>query len=137
METSSCFREVYVQHKIMEQADSIWANLGREGSRGYFFLCGSKQPEKDVFAALIKIFETKGGALESISGSSSGSKVLRMMKRTRRWRACSWPGATPLGAIALGSCKLRSPKSTEPLKEAFFLQPTGGCQSQNRSKEEL
>lgn len=27
--------------------DSIWANLGREGSKGYFFLCGSKQPEKD------------------------------------------------------------------------------------------
>jgi len=54
-------QKVYVQHKIMEQADSIWANLGREGSKGYFFLCGSKQPEKDVFAALIKIFETKGG----------------------------------------------------------------------------
>ena len=54
-------QKVYVQHKIMEQADDIWANLGREGSRGYFFLCGSKQPEKDVFAALIKIFEMKGG----------------------------------------------------------------------------
>ena len=27
--------------------DDIWANLGREGSRGYFFLCGSKQPEKE------------------------------------------------------------------------------------------
>eukprot|EP00913_Durusdinium_trenchii_P021938 g20612.t1 len=54
-------QKVYVQHKIMEQADDIWANLGREGSRGFFFLCGSKQPEKDVFAALIQIFETKGG----------------------------------------------------------------------------
>eukprot|EP00438_Fugacium_kawagutii_P028507 Skav201407 [mRNA] locus=scaffold4679:15781:19286:- [translate_table: standard] len=55
---------VYVQHKIMEEAvrsllarpskysiedsDAIWANLGREGSKGYFFLCGSKQPEKDA-----------------------------------------------------------------------------------------
>lgn len=31
--------------------DSIWANLGREGSKGYFFLCGSKQPEKDKSVA--------------------------------------------------------------------------------------
>jgi len=53
--------KVYVQHKIMEEADHIWRELGREGSKGYFFLCGSKQPEKDVFAALLKIFETKGG----------------------------------------------------------------------------
>eukprot|EP00930_Biecheleria_cincta_P080629 TRINITY_DN68_c0_g1_i8.p1 TRINITY_DN68_c0_g1~~TRINITY_DN68_c0_g1_i8.p1 ORF type:complete len:484 (+),score=132.83 TRINITY_DN68_c0_g1_i8:74-1525(+) len=54
-------QKIYVQHKIMEEADSIWNELGREGSTGYFFLCGSKQPEKDVFAALLKIFETKGG----------------------------------------------------------------------------
>ncbi|CAE8591538.1 unnamed protein product [Polarella glacialis] len=53
--------KVYVQHKITEEAEHIWRELGREGSTGYFFLCGSKQPEKDVFAALLKIFETKGG----------------------------------------------------------------------------
>lgn len=53
--------KIYVQHKIAEEADSIWTNLGKEGSTGYFFLCGSKQPEKDVFAALLKIFQSKGG----------------------------------------------------------------------------
>ncbi|CAE7238260.1 MET10 [Symbiodinium pilosum] len=53
--------KVYVQHKIMEEAAAIWQHLGKEGSKGYFFLCGSKQPEKDVFAALVKIMETKGG----------------------------------------------------------------------------
>lgn len=52
--------KVYVQHKILEESDSIWNNLGKTGSTGYFFLCGSKQPEKDVFAALLKIFQDKG-----------------------------------------------------------------------------
>ena len=60
--------KVYVQHKIMEEAvlpqasaqlfsccakpsrlaeANIWQHLGKEGSNGFFFLCGSKQPEKD------------------------------------------------------------------------------------------
>lgn len=53
-------QKVYVQHKILEKADLIWEELGKEGSTGYFFLCGSKQPEKDVFAALMSIMESKG-----------------------------------------------------------------------------
>mmetsp|Transcript_52341 Transcript_52341/g.117868 ORF Transcript_52341/g.117868 Transcript_52341/m.117868 type:complete len:517 (-) Transcript_52341:135-1685(-) len=53
-------KKIYVQHKILEEADSIWQHLGAKGSKGYFFLCGSKQPEKDVFAALLEIFRTKG-----------------------------------------------------------------------------
>jgi len=53
-------KKIYVQHKIMEEADSIWNNLGAPGSKGYFFLCGSKQPEKDVYAALLGIFREKG-----------------------------------------------------------------------------
>jgi sulfite reductase (NADPH) flavoprotein alpha-component len=56
--------KIYVQHKIMEEADSIWEQLGKVGSTGYFFLCGSKQPEKDVFAALLSIMQTKGGMSE-------------------------------------------------------------------------
>ena len=51
---------MYVQHKITEEAENIWEHLGKRGSKGYFFLCGSKQPEKDVFAALIAIFKSKG-----------------------------------------------------------------------------
>lgn len=54
-------QKIYVQHKIMEEADSIWEHLGKEGSTGYFFLCGSKQPEKDVYKALTEIMKTKGG----------------------------------------------------------------------------
>lgn len=53
-------QKVYVQHKILEEAETIWKELGRPGSTGYFFLCGSKQPEKDVYAAILKIFETNG-----------------------------------------------------------------------------
>merc|ERR1719327_2077068 len=53
--------KVYVQHKIAEEAESIWEHLGKEGSKGYFFLCGSKQPEKDVYKALTEIMKTKGG----------------------------------------------------------------------------
>eukprot|EP00933_Yihiella_yeosuensis_P080613 TRINITY_DN94072_c0_g1_i1.p1 TRINITY_DN94072_c0_g1~~TRINITY_DN94072_c0_g1_i1.p1 ORF type:complete len:513 (+),score=138.50 TRINITY_DN94072_c0_g1_i1:209-1540(+) len=52
--------KVYVQHKIGEEAEHIWRELGAPGSKGYFFLCGSKQPEKDVFAAILKIFQEKG-----------------------------------------------------------------------------
>jgi len=58
-------KKVYVQHKITEEADSIWEHLGKNGSKGYFFLCGSKQPEKDVFAALMKIMQDKGGMNET------------------------------------------------------------------------
>jgi len=54
-------KKVYVQHKIMEEGQHIWRELGTEGSTGYFFLCGSKQPEKDVFAAIKKIFQEVGG----------------------------------------------------------------------------
>merc|ERR1740129_1361126 len=53
-------QKVYVQHKLLEEGDSIWQHLGKQGSRGHFFLCGSKQPEKDVFAAIISVFKTKG-----------------------------------------------------------------------------
>jgi len=54
-------KKVYVQNKINEQADTIWKLLGRPGSTGYFFLCGSKQPEKDVQTAILGIFQSKGG----------------------------------------------------------------------------
>jgi len=53
--------KVYVQHKIAQEAESIWNNFGKQGAPGYFFLCGSKQPEKDVYAALLAIFKKCGG----------------------------------------------------------------------------
>jgi len=58
-------KKVYVQNKIAEEADAIWEQLGKPGSTGYFFLCGSKQPEKDVFKTLLSIMQTKGGMTES------------------------------------------------------------------------
>jgi len=58
-------KKVYVQNKIGEEADAIWEELGKPGSTGYFFLCGSKQPEKDVFAMLLSIMQTKGGMTAS------------------------------------------------------------------------
>jgi len=53
-------KKVYVQHKIQEEEDDIWEHLGRPGSKGYFFLCGSKQPEKDVYKTLLGIMQSKG-----------------------------------------------------------------------------
>jgi sulfite reductase (NADPH) flavoprotein alpha-component len=57
-------KKIYVQHKIMEEKESIWQHLGREGSTGCFYLCGSKQPEKDVYKALTQIFMEKGNMSE-------------------------------------------------------------------------
>merc|ERR1719235_3026053 len=45
-------KKVYVQNKIKEEENDIWEHLGKPGSRGFFFLCGSKQPEKDVYKTL-------------------------------------------------------------------------------------
>jgi len=58
-------KKVYVQNKIQEEEDSIWEQLGRPGSRGFFFLCGSKQPEKDVYRTLLGIMQSKGGMTEA------------------------------------------------------------------------
>mmetsp|Transcript_12265 Transcript_12265/g.18584 ORF Transcript_12265/g.18584 Transcript_12265/m.18584 type:complete len:119 (+) Transcript_12265:2-358(+) len=58
-------QKVYVQHKIKEEENDIWEQLGKPGSTGYFFLCGSKQPEKDVYRTLIGIMQTKGNMTEA------------------------------------------------------------------------
>lgn len=58
-------KKVYVQNKIKEEEDSIWEHLGKPESKGYFFLCGSKQPEKDVYKTLLGIMQTKGGMSEA------------------------------------------------------------------------
>jgi len=58
-------KKVYVQHKIKEEEDTIWEQLGKPGSKGYFFLCGSKQPEKDVYKTLLGIMQSKGNMSES------------------------------------------------------------------------
>jgi len=54
-------KKVYVQHKLKEKASDIWQQLGPKGSTGHFYLCGSKQPEKDVFQTLLAIFQHAGG----------------------------------------------------------------------------
>lgn len=58
-------KKVYVQHKIKEEEDAIWEQLGKPGSKGYFFLCGSKQPEKDVYKTLLGIMQSKGSMSEA------------------------------------------------------------------------
>jgi len=58
-------KKVYVQHKIKEEEDAIWEQLGKPGSTGYFFLCGSKQPEKDVYRTLLGIMQSKGNMSET------------------------------------------------------------------------
>eukprot|EP00928_Gymnodinium_smaydae_P071601 TRINITY_DN55148_c0_g1_i1.p1 TRINITY_DN55148_c0_g1~~TRINITY_DN55148_c0_g1_i1.p1 ORF type:complete len:510 (-),score=110.04 TRINITY_DN55148_c0_g1_i1:213-1706(-) len=57
-------KKVYVQHKIAEEGARVWEQFGKPGAKGYFFLCGSKQPEKDVYAALLAIFREHGGMNE-------------------------------------------------------------------------
>merc|ERR1719223_1523660 len=53
-------QKVYVQHKIAAEADAIWELFFKKNAKGYFFLCGSKQPERDVYAALTRICVDKG-----------------------------------------------------------------------------
>jgi sulfite reductase (NADPH) flavoprotein alpha-component len=54
-------KKVYVQHRIQESSAAIWQDFGAPGSNGHLYLCGPKQPEKDVYAALLSIFQTRGG----------------------------------------------------------------------------
>jgi len=58
-------KKVYVQHKIQEEEEFIWEQIGKPGSKGYFFLCGSKQPEKDVYRTLLGIMQNKGNMSET------------------------------------------------------------------------
>lgn len=72
-------QKVYVQHKIKEQENLIWEHLGKKRSQGYFFLCGSKQPEKDVYRTLLEIFQTKG----NMTAESASHKMEELQSKGR------------------------------------------------------
>ena len=57
-------KKVYVQHKMLEQAASIYRMLVHEN--GYIYVCGDgAKMAKDVDRALMMILTTKGGTQNS------------------------------------------------------------------------
>jgi sulfite reductase (NADPH) flavoprotein alpha-component len=71
--------KVYVHHKIHEEADHIWEHLGKESGRGCFFLCGSKQPEKDSYKAIHDIFQKYG----KMSAEQATAKIEKLREAGR------------------------------------------------------
>jgi sulfite reductase (NADPH) flavoprotein alpha-component len=73
--------KIYVQHRIMENADEIWKWLDAEGA--HFFVCGdARRMAKDVDAALRKIVREQGG--KNIDEANEYVEKLKSDKRYKR-----------------------------------------------------
>eukprot|EP00930_Biecheleria_cincta_P029128 TRINITY_DN20277_c1_g1_i1.p1 TRINITY_DN20277_c1_g1~~TRINITY_DN20277_c1_g1_i1.p1 ORF type:complete len:469 (+),score=69.75 TRINITY_DN20277_c1_g1_i1:287-1693(+) len=74
-------------HQMFEEEDVMWKELGSASSHGCFFLSGpgALRAEKDAIAALLAIFETKGGmscseALETIERLRSTGRYVAQVR---------------------------------------------------------
>lgn len=73
--------KIYVQHKLLENANEIWKWIETEG--GQFFVCGdAKRMAKDVDAALRKIVQEQGG--RSVEQANEYIEKLKSDKRYKR-----------------------------------------------------
>jgi sulfite reductase (NADPH) flavoprotein alpha-component len=71
--------KVYVQHRMMENADVLWEWL-QKGA--YFYICGeAKSMAKDVESTLLKIIENCGHL-----NSTQAEDFLKMLKNTGRYQ---------------------------------------------------
>jgi sulfite reductase (NADPH) flavoprotein alpha-component len=71
--------KVYVQHRMLENADELWRWL-EEG--GYFYVCGdASRMAKDVDEALHRIVETAGG-----KSKEEAATYVEELKKTKRYR---------------------------------------------------
>jgi NADPH-ferrihemoprotein reductase len=69
--------KVYVQHKLLEQADSVWELLENQG---YFYVCGdARNMARDVQSVLITIIKEKG----SKTDSEAAEYIKKLQKRGR------------------------------------------------------
>ena len=71
--------KVYVQHRMLEEADELFAWLEQ---RGYFYICGdASRMAKDVDAALHKVVETAGK-----KSPEDAAAYVEEMKKSKRYR---------------------------------------------------
>jgi sulfite reductase (NADPH) flavoprotein alpha-component len=71
--------KVYVQHRMMENADELWRWL-EEGA--YFYVCGdASRMAKDVDDALHRVVELAGG-----KSAEEAATYIEEMKKTKRYR---------------------------------------------------
>jgi sulfite reductase (NADPH) flavoprotein alpha-component len=74
-------QKIYVQHKMMENADEIWKWIDAEGA--HFFVCGDgRRMAKDVDATLRKIVQEKGG--KTVEEANEYVEKLKSEKRYKR-----------------------------------------------------
>jgi sulfite reductase (NADPH) flavoprotein alpha-component len=74
-------QKIYVQHKMMENADEIWKWIDAQGA--YFFVCGdARRMAKDVDATLRKIVQAQGG--KSVEQANEYVEKLKNEKRYKR-----------------------------------------------------
>ena len=73
--------KIYVQHRMLENAEQIWKWIDGEGAQ--FFVCGdAKRMAKDVDAALRKIVQEQGG--KSVDEANEYVEKLKTDKRYKR-----------------------------------------------------
>ncbi|MEM1063403.1 MAG: sulfite reductase subunit alpha, partial [Planctomycetota bacterium] len=71
-------KKVYVQHRMLEEAEELWAWLDRGG---YFFVCGdAKRMAADVDKALHEVIAGAGG-----KGADGAKKFIEEMKSDGRY----------------------------------------------------
>ena len=74
-------QNIYVQHKMTENAAEIWKWIDAEGA--YFFVCGdARRMAKDVDATLRKIVQERGG--KSVEQANEYVEKLKNEKRYKR-----------------------------------------------------
>ena len=74
--------KIYVQHRMREQADELWAWL-QEGA--YFYVCGdARHMAKDVHQALIEIAQSQGGMSPEAAAEYVNTTLMKTEKRYLR-----------------------------------------------------
>jgi sulfite reductase (NADPH) flavoprotein alpha-component len=74
-------QKIYVQHRMIENADEIWRWIDAEGA--HFFVCGdARRMAKDVDATLRKIVQEHGG--KSVEQANEYVEKLKNEKRYKR-----------------------------------------------------
>ena len=86
-------KKVYVQHKMLEQAASIYRMLVQEN--GYLYVCGDgAKMAKDVDRALLMILSTRGGKMKQGAGGDEAAErakaIVEKLKKQGRYVKDVW-----------------------------------------------
>ncbi len=76
--------QIYVTHRLRENADDVWRLLGKEG--GHLYVCGdAKMMAKDVHHIVEEIVRDKGGLSEE-----EADAFIKKMEQQKRYSADVW-----------------------------------------------